>query len=423
MSKVSKRHGRRGPAESLVPKKWTFMVYLAGDNNLDANGAGDLAEMKRVGSSERLGLVAQFDRRGSGKPTRRFYLRRGTSLMADSVMALGETNTGSPAALVGFVRWAVEKYPAERYALVLWNHGAGWDDTDLYRSTKLRMIQRRAQGRIRHAFFRTTQAKLVHEASGSPVARAILFDDNARDFLDNVEMKAALLAIKKIIGRKIDLLGMDACLMSMAEVLYQIRGSVQCAVGSEETEPAEGWPYDAVLGALARQPGMAPGALAATIVDKYAASYSAGDSVTQAATDLARVEPLAATVGSLTTALSAALDAPELRQAVMAARQQVQSYEVADNVDLVDFCQLLAAKVEAGSGIERACHQVIAVAAKENGLVLNARGKGAGVQNSHGLAIYFPTRLVSPLYPRLDFAKATKWGDFLKKYLTVTRSR
>ena len=39
--------------------KWTVMVYLAGDNDLDGAGVGDLKEMKKVGSSlvEELGKM------------------------------------------------------------------------------------------------------------------------------------------------------------------------------------------------------------------------------------------------------------------------------------------------------------------------------------------------------------------------------
>jgi hypothetical protein len=32
-------------------RKWTVMVYLAGDNNLDGAGVVDLTEMKKAGSN------------------------------------------------------------------------------------------------------------------------------------------------------------------------------------------------------------------------------------------------------------------------------------------------------------------------------------------------------------------------------------
>ena len=59
---------------------------------------------------------------------------------------------------------------------------------------------------------------ILEKAIGDQVARAILFDDNAKDFLDNQEMKQVLADTATLLGRKVDILGMDACLMSMAEV-------------------------------------------------------------------------------------------------------------------------------------------------------------------------------------------------------------
>ncbi len=423
MAKVSERHVRKQAAATAERKKWTFMVYLAGDNNLDANGVHDLGEMKKVGSTGQLNLVAQFDRRGKGMPTRRFYLRRGTSLTADTVMKLRETNTGTPEALVSFARWAAARYPAERYALVLWNHGAGWDDENIYRVARFRPIQRRAHGRFRHTFFRTTHTKLIEKAASGPRAKAILFDDNARDFLDDLELKSALLEIKRLLRHKIDLLGMDACLMSMAEVMYQVRDAVQIAVGSEETEPTEGWPYDTVLRALAARPGMDPEELGRLIVDRYVASYGAEDGVTQSAVDLSRSGALADAVGGLGGALSAALDEPGAAMPFVYCRDRTQSFEVGDNVDLVDLCHQFGGQLGASAAVARACQQVTDVVGCTNGLVRNAKWKGAGMKDSHGLAIYFPKAKVSDLYARLDFAKVTKWGEFLRKYVSVTRAR
>ena len=57
------------------------------------------------------------------------------------------------------------------------------------------------------------------------------------------------------------------------------------------------------------------------------------------------------------------------------------------------------------------------------GYVVAAGSKGAGLRGSHGVAIYFPTTAVSPLYPRLDWAKATGWDRFLEAYLAAVRGR
>ena len=244
------------PARAAAKKAWTFLVYMAGDNDLDANAMQDVREMKQVGTTDDLNIVIQLDRSGAKIPTQRYRLRRGTTLAADSLKKLGESNTGSPAALIDFVRWAVAEYPAERTALVLWNHGQGWDDTDLYADVRLRSLQRVAGRRLSHTFFRTTARKAAHPTGSVGGARAILLDDDAKDFLDNGEMKRVLTATRKALGHKLELFGMDACLMSMAEVHYQVRDSVKWAVGSEQTEPLEGWPYTRILSALAARPSM-----------------------------------------------------------------------------------------------------------------------------------------------------------------------
>ena len=411
-------------------KAWTVLVYLAGDNNLDPSGIADLLEMKRVGTTPQLNVVAEFDR-ASGRGAKRYVLRKGGSLADDAVASLGRVNTGDPAQLLDFVRWGVTSHPAERYALVLWNHGQGWDDTDIYAGARRRRFRRLATGRIRHALFRPPVRRVLRSAVRKFEARAILLDDDAKDFLDNVEMKRVLASAAELIGAKLDVLGMDACLMSMAEVGYQVRESARFTVGSEQTEPGDGWPYDRVLAALAKHPEMDAGDLSATIVKAYLASYAAADGVTQSACDLARAEDLAAAVAGLARALTAALPEPAVRQRILAARARVQSYEVPDNVDLVDLCRLLAAGMPK-SAVAQRCGDVLRAVGKDGaaarggaagGYVVAGGWKGAGLGRSHGVAIYFPTTAVSPLYPRLDWAKATGWDRFLAAYLRAVRGR
>ena len=123
-------------ATSDANKSWTVMVYLAGDNDLDSAGVVDLDEMKQVGSGDQLNIVAQFDRAGKSSATKRYLLRKGTTLAKDVVATLGETNMGDPEVLQDFLAWGAKNYPAEHYLVVIWNHGAGWDDENIYRSVK-----------------------------------------------------------------------------------------------------------------------------------------------------------------------------------------------------------------------------------------------------------------------------------------------
>jgi hypothetical protein len=406
------------PKVSVPKKPWTFMVYMAGDNNLDPDGVKDLKEMKKVGSTNDVNVIAQFDR-ATGHAAKRYYLRKGGKVTADVVASLGKINTGDPKNLMDFIKWGVKNYPADRYALVLWNHGQGWDDTDIYADERHRRLRRLAGGRIRHALFHAPVRRILKRAIGDSEARAILLDDDAKDFLDNIEMKKVLASTAKLLKRKLDILGMDACLMSMAEVGYQIHESALFTVGSEQTEPLEGWPYDTILAELVKNPAMAAKDLSTLIVRMYIASYP-HDAVTQSACDLSRADVLATAVAGLGNALTAGLGDAATRQRILTARTQVQSFDVADNIDLVDFCSLLT-QATSGSEIATRCRGVIQAA--QAGYVVANGSKGEAVKDSHGVAIYFPTGDVSPLYAGLDFSKKTGWDGFLKAYLKAVRTR
>lgn len=145
MLRLRRKSARTETTATPEEREWTFMVYLAGDNDLESYGQADLLELKEVGSDARVAFVAQFDRRQQGS-TQRYYLRQGTPLEQDVVDGgLGETNTGDPRELVRFVYWAAEHYPARRHALVLWNHGVGWKEDDIYHLIQQNALQRGAK--------------------------------------------------------------------------------------------------------------------------------------------------------------------------------------------------------------------------------------------------------------------------------------
>ena len=428
------------PRKPLAQRDWTLMVYLAGDNNLSSAGAVDLKEMKKVGSTDHVNIVAQYDRQSATAQTVRYYLRKQTSLAADTIMRLGETNMGDPAVLEDFVTWAITHYPARRYMLVLWNHGAGWDDSNLYqgdvfggapppvsrkrqavagdgaRTTRGRAVplqqMRAAVHRVHRALFRDTVARAV-------TTRAIAFDDDAQDFLDNIELKKVLARIAKRLARKLDVLGMDACLMSMAEVAYQLRDTAEVAVGSQEEEPGDGWPYDRILRALVKKPAMSARELSSTVVREYVNSYGSREAVTQAAIDLGRIAAVTRGLDALSRALQTALTNASARGAIIAVRAQVQEYTSPydDYCDLIDLCTLLKEHVNTGP-VRSACSAVIA--AVNDAVVANGT-KGSMVAHSHGLSVYFPKKMVSPLYATLDFTKDSRWDEFVAAYLASLR--
>lgn len=403
--------------------KWTFMVYLAGDNNLQEYGTIDLEEMKTVGSSPDLSLVAQFDCMAD-QTTRRYHLTANHTLDGDCVAALPETNTGDPQVLVDFITWACTTYPADHYALILWNHGAGWKDEDIYRVARdgaladeipRGQVRALSSGRVGRALFSTTVEQMAVEAT----KRAILFDDSAADFLDNIEMKRALQQAAPAFNGRLDLLGFDACLMSMIEVHYQLRDTCQVVVGSQEVEPGDGWPYDEVLSRLAADPTMTPEALGRAVVDAYVGWYQKtypSLDVTQSAVSLSRIEPVAAATTDLADVLRQSLAATQTLGLLFQALRSAQSFTDRDYVDVAHFCGLLAESDEEGT-IGAPARTIVERLAGDSSPVIAEAHHGTMVEDAAGLSIYLPTRVLSPLYSGLDFAQQHHWDDFLADFV------
>jgi hypothetical protein len=407
--RAAARPARASARPSAAKKKWTVMIWMAGDNDLESFGDRDLAEMKKIGSTDDVNVTVQFDSMRDDR-TRRYYMREGGRPADDVVEELGETNTGDPAVATDFFRWAIERYPSDRLLGVIWNHGSGIDETDIYRAARARgtpVVRAALTGRNRRALFNSTVTQATND-------RAIAYDDTSRDFLDNLELKRVLADVKKQTGRVFDVLGFDACLMNMIEVAYQLKGTARVVVGSEELEPGDGWPYDRVLKGLAATPGVSGAELGAQIVDHYVDSYRSG-SITQSAFDLSRLEDVAQATDAFARALTKAIRGAAEYTAVSKALNATQRFDMPDFVDLGHFCQELTKRTRA-AGVKSAAKATLDALRARNGFVLAERHKGTGVANASGAAIYFPRGPVNKVYGRLDFAKATAWRAFLEAF-------
>ena len=80
------------------------------------------------------------------------------------------------------------------------------------------------------------------------------------------------------IGKKIDMLDFDACLMAHVEAAYQVKDTVDYLVASEKTEPGDGNDYDAMLKALSAKPDMSGADFSKVMVQTYGKSYEPGGS-------------------------------------------------------------------------------------------------------------------------------------------------
>src|SRR5262245_38835920 len=429
-------------AQAKKPAEWTFMVFMNGDNNLEPFAIEDFEEMAKVGSTDDVNVIVQFDRIDGGSQaygnwtgTLRFRVTKGMEpTYANAVMDLGEANMGDGATLRAFVEWARTEYPAKRYALVIWNHGQGWRMRMATAIPAVNDPEREALSAfvsMRRAADPLEDATLSQAFPGT--VRSVSNDDSSSDVLYNREIEDALRPI--LSARKLDLIGFDACLMAMIETGYAMRELAQVMVASEELEPGPGWNYELLLGKLTASPAMDGRALGRTIVKAFEEHYGKNgiepdDTTTLSAVDLSQLPQLAGLTSVLADRLVHYVKAHpgkmrSIRGAGRVAYGFRRPYRLEYSVDL-DF---LAEKLIARTGDPRVIQAAHDLRDAIRSVVLaNFAGEAArSERGSRGIAIYFPPsnfyfqnvdpdhdayRESNTNYP-VEFVQHHRWDNFL----------
>jgi hypothetical protein len=185
---------------------WTVMIYMAGDNSLSNIVDQNLNAMMKVGSNELVDIVALVDKSGN-QDAKLYHIEKGKlnelAMTSIYISGLNEIDTGNPETLSTFGEFVIDKYPSNHYLLIMWGHGNGW------------------QG-------------LASDKDGSS--------------LTMTEFRSALERIvKKDMGKKLDIIGFDACAMATVEGFYEVSEYSDILVASQKKEPDAGWPYENIL--------------------------------------------------------------------------------------------------------------------------------------------------------------------------------
>ena len=405
---------------------WTWMIYLATHNNAAEVGAASVARMRAATLNDQVRVLVQ-----EATPER--TVRRIIGATPEIAADLGQTDSGAPETLLDFIRWAAKTAPAQRYALVLWSHGSGWEPKEVERLaqqhpaavpvTAGELQQRGPHDGAGQVFFSSSLRELITKPT--PGDRAIARDNGSGHSLDTIELGQVVSKAARELGRPIDLVGMNACQMSSAEVAYQMRGSAEVYVASQEDMPVYGWPYDDLLTRLTAQPDMAADALGQLAVERYCAYFhdnplpwgTAGlpAGVTLAAIKLDSIPKLAAATSQLAHTLRA--DMTNQIDAIWTAHKQAHEFKF-QLFDLASFCRSLVA---AGNAMPAAAAaQAVLDALADPALILAQQHLNAAYDGTGGLTTYLlrpGTGLpLSPYYAETAYAKSTGWGDFLADY-------
>src|SRR5690349_19980818 len=209
------RSGTGLAAPTAGRAKWTVMVYISGDNNLEDFVVSDIeTELAPTGSSANVQVVALADRgpgydtsRGDWQPTKLFHVTKGMLATPENAVAdWGERDFGDKQTLIDFVTWTKANYPSDHYAFYFWGHGWNWHPGVVMRDETVSATDN---------------------------------DPNLLDTLDMDEVKAALPSIGFI-----DMVGFDGCQMASIDVVMHWHGHSTALSYSQEWVGDEGLQYD-----------------------------------------------------------------------------------------------------------------------------------------------------------------------------------
>ena len=383
-----------GIARAADPARWTIFVYMAADNDLARFAVDDLIEMQNGLPAEGVEVIAFVDlgkTRLGWTGARMLRVRPSadkTNVAAEVIAEIGPVHSGDPTLLSRSMTEAFKRFPAEKHGVVLWNHGGGWS------------------------------------------AMLMDFDIPGRQGdRQGMSMVQASDAIRKGLAAaglpRLDLLGLDMCLMGQLETVAETHDIARVLVASQAIEPGTGWAYDRFLRAFAR-PDVPTRDIATAIVDGFSSfNQEKGEQVsTLSAVDLDKAVPLLQRFDSVLKILE-----PQVPQAwgltsqslfwaeTFAVQGRVDDLSSGSSalasVDIVDSFSRMEANLKDRGGIggELAAFRT----AVQDAIIANKAINQT--QRAKGLSIYAPLREdnLSKAYAETRLAKETRWLAFLQQ--------
>lgn len=421
-----------------IKKDWTFITYMAADNDLAPFARRNLKQQTDVGSNKYINIVTQLDTRipGNKKITKRYYVEKDKLIITNQNDPNSQKmDSGLPATLIDCCKWAIENFPAHNYALVLWNHGTG----------AIGIGPRRRSINTSPLFMFNPSNNLLELDRSIPFIdfvqnaygvehKAICFDDSTGHYLSNEDLENALNIICSTFlhGKKFSIICFDACLMSMIEIANIIKNYAHYMTASEEVEPGTGYDYFKVLSPFLTN-SLDQKNFAKHIIDSYQATYGPiTNDFTQAALDLTGIANLEANIDKVANLLIEALKIQKnniVKEALKLCRHRLYCthFDEPSYIDLQHFYKNIQAhykKFEFNNNEHGKRLRTELEAALSAGLILIkniviANTAGKNISQASGISIYFPEKRIHQSYTQSSFAQSNKWFTFIRYYLSM----
>lgn len=414
---------------------WTVMIYMNAKNNLEPFAINNFKEIAETGSSKSVNYIVEMgrpdpqaewdDRYGNWSGVYRFRVTKDldpTVNNGDYVGSHKEIDMGAPSTLTKFIKWAKATYPAQNYALIIWNHGQGF------------RLQVRQDGttQVSRVSSVDARANVAKAPSFKPANyRSVSSDDDTGSILYNIDVRNAI--AEAFNPGELKIIGFDACSMAMIETAYEMRNLAPLMVASEELEPGPGWQYGRFVPQLSAKPTMTPVEFGSVIVDAYKDGYRNTDTTTLSLIDLTKVDIAADRLSDVGNHLASKL--PQSIESITAARSNVGSYKPVYTQTTVDSITVLNALRSKLFSDEKLVGKIdAAIDALQDTIVTNyASTLRQDEWGSKGIAVFFPLnesafhqdpdnggyRLDNNFKP-ISFVHDKEWSKFIAKYSNLS---
>jgi hypothetical protein len=370
-----------GSQQSAAKAAYTIMVYVDGSNLESESGLAteDMNEMiasrfprGTVNVVVQTGGSTQWQMNGVSASNIGRYLVAENDLQ--QLESLPQQNMVEPATLTDFINYAYERYPADHYGIVMWDHGAGpvfgYGVDDNYSSQDSLYIDELAQA-----------------LKNSAAAR-----------------------------QPFEFIGFDSCLMSTIEIASLLAPYGHYLISSQELEPGQGWDYTSWLNALGASPTMNGEAIGKAVSDSFIKFYENTDQggipLLLSVIDMSKTQPVVKALEDLV----GATDPAQLNfQEVARERSNMRDFGLMPNdptsyfdvVDLADMAKQLSAKDPSkGAALTDAVSKAV---------LYNA--KGSYNDTASGLSIYFPSSRSLSVEESMRIYESTGFSPVYLNYL------
>ena len=316
----------------------TVMLYMIG-SDLESDGGCASADIEEILASDLGNNVTVVLQTGGSKywenpqissdTCQRFSIKNKKLNFEENVglVSMAKSNT-----LSDFIKWSKNNYPADRYSLILWNHGGG----------------------------------------------TILGFGSDEYFPDDTLLLSDISKALNNGGVHMDFVGFDACLMGTIETAYMLEPYADYLIASEETEPGTGWYYTDWLKTFEKNPSISIPELGKKIISDF---VDGPDSSFWADTTLAVIDlkKIPAVYEKLCTYLNNSKDLLRNRgyRQISSARSDAKAYGDGEfeQIDIIDYIE--QTNIDGGSEV---------IAAVKDAIVYY----DGAVSSSYGLAMYYP---------------------------------